>query len=237
MISQPYTFEREYMTLQHRLFRELGNVAVDAAGKRQDSEELIAFLGFETAAQLLDQQRLRRRLRDLARRLTVDRQSELSRILGRPVAPPTQGTLSRWVDEQATVITVAVENWLLSASQEVRASHLNGVPLALLSASLQRTARVGARGAANRAVSAILSLNQQIIQEVAEGSGSTHYRWITEGDSRVRPHHNRLDDRVFAWDDPPLGGGTEESDRGHPGSGFGCRCVPHPFTGDLSVEV
>lgn len=61
--------------------------------------------------------------------------------------------------------------------------------------------------------------------------GSTHYKWSTSHDERVRHSHAILNNRIFAWDDPPLIQGTNR--HCNPGSDFGCRCVPLPI---ISIE-
>lgn len=55
--------------------------------------------------------------------------------------------------------------------------------------------------------------------------GSTHFKWLSVGDSDVRPGHRRLNGKIFAWNDPP------ECDPGHhalPGCIWNCRCVAIP---------
>jgi uncharacterized protein with gpF-like domain len=91
--------------------------------------------------------------------------------------------------------------------------------------------------AEQRASSAILQLNSQLIQEIAEGAGSSHYRWQTEGDDRVRPNHEELDGTIQSWEKPPLGGGTKPGDYGHAGSGYGCRCLAIPLQGPTGIRA
>jgi SPP1 gp7 family putative phage head morphogenesis protein len=59
--------------------------------------------------------------------------------------------------------------------------------------------------------------------------GSTHYRWVTSGDSDVRPSHKKMNGKVFKWDDPPtLSDGTT----GLPGTFPNCRCYAEPILPD-----
>ena len=70
------------------------------------------------------------------------------------------------------------------------------------------------------------------------------YIWRSQDDDRVRAAHADLDDRVFAWANPPSGG--------HPGEAWNCRCTAEPvidpqiipdgavcdiLTGDLLSDV
>jgi putative chitinase len=47
------------------------------------------------------------------------------------------------------------------------------------------------------------------------------YIWRSQDDARVRAAHAELDDRAFAWSDPPPGG--------HPGEAWNCRCTAEPI--------
>ena len=68
-------------------------------------------------------------------------------------------------------------------------------------------------------------------QARAKAVGSTHYKWHTVGDSRVRPTHAELDGKIFSWNNPPVcdvgrGGQPLHS---HPGCIFSCRCWAEPL--------
>lgn len=65
----------------------------------------------------------------------------------------------------------------------------------------------------------------------AEHVGSTHFRWITAGDSDVRPLHKKLNGKVFRWDDPPVCDAPNL--KALPGAIFNCRCFPEPILDDL----
>lgn len=65
----------------------------------------------------------------------------------------------------------------------------------------------------------------------AEHVGSTHFRWITAGDSDVRPSHKKLNGKVFRWDEPPVCDAPDL--RALPGAIFNCRCYAEPILDDL----
>jgi len=59
-----------------------------------------------------------------------------------------------------------------------------------------------------------LNANLNEARQRAAGIGS--YIWTTQGDARVRPAHQALSGKQFAWNDPPS--------EGHPGTPPRCRC-------------
>ena len=167
----------------------------------------------------------------IAHRITHEKVQELSALLGRAVQAPAPGLTAIWVDEQVAAVQATIENWLVGVTEEVRRSRLAGAPMSALTVTLRDLQAQVAGAAERKASAAILQLNTQIIQETAEGAGSTHYRWETEQDSRVRAWHASKQGHVYPWDDPPMGGGSHADDVGAPGSGYGCRCVPIPIQG------
>ena len=71
-------------------------------------------------------------------------------------------------------------------------------------------------------------------QARAKAVGSTHYKWHTVGDSRVRPMHTDLDGSIQSWSNPPvcdLGRGGQPL-HAHPGCIFNCRCWAEPIFDD-----
>ena len=71
-------------------------------------------------------------------------------------------------------------------------------------------------------------------QARARAVGSTHYKWHTVGDSRVRPMHAALDGTIQSWNDPPvcdLGQGNQPL-HAHPGCIYNCRCWAEPIFDD-----
>ena len=69
-----------------------------------------------------------------------------------------------------------------------------------------------------------------LLESRAKFVGSTHYRWHTVGDSDVRKEHRVLNNKVFAWDDPPIAG--PKGMRYNPGCGPNCRCWAEPILPD-----
>ena len=74
----------------------------------------------------------------------------------------------------------------------------------------------------------VYGLHVQSIGAWAQTVGSKKYTWHTRHDERVRYGHQRLDGRVFSWDDPPNTGRQEGNN--HPGGAGApnCRCTAIP---------
>ena len=234
-VTLPERLELEYMLSQRRLVRDLAWLTVASLSKfredqRQDSDELLAWLGL-SAPQALDEAQLRRRLRLIGVRLTHEKLQELSTLLGWQVRAPRTASVEKWIDAQVLAIQSTIDNWLVAAGEEIRRSRLHGMAMADMTVTLRTLQSQAGERAERRASAAILQLNSQLIEETARGAGSTHYRWMTEDDGRVRDWHMEKHGDVFSWDSPPAGGGSHKGDAGHPGSGYGCRCVPVPIQG------
>jgi SPP1 gp7 family putative phage head morphogenesis protein len=73
----------------------------------------------------------------------------------------------------------------------------------------------------------------EVQQERQQALGVDGYIWRTVNDQRVRDNHSALDGERCSWDDPPDGGGTDEDEAGHPGSGINCRCYAEPDFSNL----
>jgi hypothetical protein len=195
---------------------------------RQDSPGLQQFLQM-SAPEILNEKKLRLRLRHLAATLSGQKLKELRALLGRAVSAPAPGMIEAWIDSQVLAIQASVDAWLVTSTSKIAASTAAGVPVTTMVSELATVSKSLAARAEKRASFAVLQLNSQIIEEVAKGAGSSHYRWITEGDSRVRDNHIPLDGTIQSWASPPTGGGTHDGDSGAPGSGYGCRCIPEPL--------
>jgi SPP1 gp7 family putative phage head morphogenesis protein len=240
VVTIPERLELEYMLDQRRLMRSLQWFTVANLGKftsdRQDSPGLQRFLQM-SAPEILDEKKLRRRLRHLAATLSTQKLAELRSLLGRGVAAPSPGLVDEWINSQVKAIQASVDAWLVTSTSKIAASTNAGVPVTEMVADLVTvSASLSARAEA-RASFAILQLNSQIIEEAAKGAGSTHYRWITEEDNRVRPNHVPLHGTIQGWATPPTGGGTRPGDIGHAGSGYGCRCIAEPIPGRNALNA
>jgi hypothetical protein len=240
-VTLPVRMEMEFMLDQRRLMKQLNLLAIASLGEptedqRQDSPGLEQFLQMN-AGEILNERKLRVRLRHLATTLSGQKLVELRALLGRAVSAPAPGLIDAWIDSQVLAIQASVQQWLATSTAKIASSQIAKTPLATMVSELSTVSKSLAARAEKRASFAVLQLNSQIIEEVAKGAGSSHYRWITEGDSLVRDNHIPLDGTIQSWASPPSGGGTREGDIGAPGSGYGCRCVPEPIPTGTVVSL
>jgi len=238
-VTIPERLELEYMLDQRRLMQQLEWFTIAALGKfrkdhRQDSPALRAFLQLSTP-ELLDERKLRQRLRQLAGSLSTQKLRELKALLGNRVTAPAPGMIGQWIDDQVQAIQATVEQWLTTATAQLADGARSGTTIAEMTRGLKVLGKSIGRQAEARASFRILQLNGQIIEDVARGAGSTGYKWVTEQDTRVRDWHAALHGNVYRWDDPPTGGGTRAGDIGAPGSGYGCRCIAEPIPGQAPL--
>lgn len=56
--------------------------------------------------------------------------------------------------------------------------------------------------------------------------GSTHYQWVTSGDSSVRKSHKEMNGAIIPWDHPPT---LSDGSVTHAGMIYNCRCYPNPI--------
>jgi hypothetical protein len=225
-VTLPVRMEMEFMLDQRRLMRHLqwftiSNIGKSTEDQRQDTKGLEQFLQMN-AGEILNERKLRIRLRHLATTLSGQKLTELRALLGRAVSAPAPGLLEAWIDSQVLAIQASVQTWLATSTAKIATSRAAAVPLETMVGELSAMSKSLAARAEKRASFAVLQLNSQIIEEVARGAGSSHYKWITEGDDRVRDNHVPLDGTIQSWATPPTGGGTREGDIGAPGSGYGC---------------
>lgn len=243
----PEKIERDYMHFRARIMHDVGRIAVPKLAAshalRNDAAddprvvEIATMLGISSAG-LLNKAKLRAKLRRLASRLSVEKQVQLSRLLGRWVPAPSQDLVEQWVESQVEAVSTQVDGWIAGASIALASVAVTGNVFLASSnqvitpedaqAAVALTAAAQATRARQAASSALLSLNTQLLGDVSAANGIGSYLWVTEDDDVVRENHAELHFTIQQWADPPLGGGTKPDDEGHPGSGFGCRCEAQP---------
>lgn len=230
----PVTIERDYMRLRASIVRQIGGVVGEALTLRTDAEDddapqelegLLALLGL-TSTSIIDRNKLRAKLYRIAHRLTDFERAQLSAHLGRNVFAPNPLIIEDWVDEQTEAIVKHSQGIIERAAMVVGGLAIGGA--ASLVAANQVFTPEEQRGAV-AASSAALALNTRLVGSIASLSGAGAYRWITEDDDVVRENHAALHFTIQSWASAPAGGGTKPEDAGHPGEGFGCRCIAEPI--------
>lgn len=82
----------------------------------------------------------------------------------------------------------------------------------------------------------VLTVNARLTEERHKAAGIVEYEWLAMSGGSTRDHHAKLSSNRYRYDDPPMGGGTGPNDRGHPGSGIGCRCQQIPVIPEFEVD-
>ncbi|MCK4883541.1 MAG: minor capsid protein [Candidatus Diapherotrites archaeon] len=72
----------------------------------------------------------------------------------------------------------------------------------------------------------IAKANASLTKARAEFVGATHYIWRTMDDAKVRDSHAEMDDRIFAFAQPPT---LSDRTTGNPGEFPNCRCYAEPI--------
>lgn len=156
--------------------------------------------------------------RNLARALSITPE-DLPRA---PLSEQWLATQRRLLNDLRSEYVQRVNDVLVSAPFGIRAEELTK--------ELRKSLGFGRSRARLIAVNETLTLAAEVNKSRQQSLGITKYQWSTSADERVRSNHAFLHDQIFDWSNPPVGGGTSEAERGHPGSGIRCRCVAVPVT-------
>ncbi|MCA8339512.1 phage minor head protein [Burkholderia multivorans] len=174
-----------------------------------------------------------RMLEDLNRRdeqAWMQQAQEMSRALRDELRrAPTGETMRALMAEQVTLI----KSIPLEAAERVHRLTIEALEdstrAAEISKEIQRSGEVAKSRADLIARTEVSRAATSLTEARARAVGSTHYRWVTSGDSDVRPGHRALNGKVFAWDDPPEVNENGRIMRHHPGQIWNCRCYAEPI--------
>ena len=234
----PEAIERRVQHMFWRMFSELGEYIEESVLRgeaRADSIRSILFILGLSADTLINRDVLERKLRIAAQDLSEEKREQLEELLGEEIPELSATIIDDWIFETIDKLMVKIERALLAAAAEVSADLGQGVAPKVVGANIRESFRKRAKNIQLQASQVVLSLNADLIEQYARQGNSTHYRWITERDSRVRLWHAALENSIQNWSSPPLGGGTNSGDYGHPGAGLNCRCYALPIKGQGSV--
>lgn len=68
------------------------------------------------------------------------------------------------------------------------------------------------------------TIHSEMTHRYHAAAGIRAYRWVTQGDDRVRDEHAEREGQLFEWSTPPFDG--------HPGEPPNCRCTAEPVIED-----
>lgn len=122
-----------------------------------------------------------------------------------------------FIDANVDLITSIDRRYLADVALRVDAAYRDGRPWRWIASELEDRYDVSKSRAQLIARDQLGKLTGQLTQVRNLELGIDSYQWMTSADERVRRSHERLEGRIFRWDEaPPFG---------HPGQDFRCRCT------------
>ena len=142
--------------------------------------------------------------------------AHLRRVLGEDflLQPDDRDLLALAIRDNVKLIQGLERDLVRRTEQALLIGLRRGQSVSDISSAIQRQTGIVARRADLIARDQTASLNGEITRLAQINSGITRYRWVTQGDERVRPSHEENDGKVFSWDNPPA--------TGHPGTEINC---------------
>ncbi|PJM69178.1 phage minor head protein [Achromobacter ruhlandii] len=198
---------------------------------RRYSDALTAWATFTSQKMLLDVDR-----RD--KQTYFENAKEISKALADEIRnAPTGEVMRGLLAEQVDLI----KSLPIDAAKRVHELTLKGLEdstrASEIAKEIQRSGEVSESRATLIARTEVARTAAHLTQARAQYIGSTHYIWRTLGDSDVRPGHKVMNNKIFAWNDPPMvNEGTDKAPNWiahHPGEIWNCRCYAEPIIPDL----
>lgn len=135
--------------------------------------------------------------------------------------------LRTWIDDNVNLIKTIPNDKLREMKDIVQEGFRGGKSVTVITREIQAAYGVGKRKARFIARDQIAKLNGELTKQQQQDAGIQEYIWKTAGDSRVRSGHQRLNNKRFRWDDPPVVD-AKTGRRCHPGQDYACRCIALP---------
>lgn len=156
---------------------------------------------------------------------------QLSGGLSLPTASLTgdmRDIFSATVTENVALIKSISEKYLSGVQQAVMRSITTGRGLADLVPYLQKHKGVTQRRAHRIALDQNHKISMNLAKARLEKLNIPEYRWLhTGGADHPRKLHERMDGKIFRWDDPPVID-EDTGERGIPGQLINCACRAQP---------
>ena len=157
---------------------------------------------------------------------------KIASIIAEIVRAFPEGDLTGWPDLEAALArySEAIEPWARAVCRTMHAEVDRRDLAAEVSKAIQRTGEVTKARADLISRTEVSRTAATLTQVRAEHVGSTHFIWVTSGDSDVRESHKKLNGKVFMWSDPPVC--DPPNYRALPGCIWNCRCYAHVILPD-----
>lgn len=154
--------------------------------------------------------------------------SDVRRSIGVDVPEFSTAVGKKWMADHVSLIKTMGEKPKERFLELFETSAKKQVRVETLRSDLETQFGVNTRRARLIARDQILTLNAKLSEDRHKKVGITEYIWQTVQDGSVRSNHADLNGKRFKYAEPPMGGGTNEDERGNPGTGIGCRCQAIP---------
>jgi len=173
------------------------------------------------------------------KRLNKHQQEQLDRqvraAIGVEYKSLPQATLDKvepWTRANVDLIVTVPERHFARLRADIDEAYSSGMRPETLAKRLRAHSHASEYDARRIARDQISKLNGELNSARQQTAGIKGYIWRSGRDNRVRDNHGDLDGTEQLWAEPPMGGGTDETEPGHPGDGIQCRCYAEP---DLSA--
>lgn len=174
----------------------------------------------------------------LATANTVDKfnRRDVRRTIGIDVPEYSAPLGERWRREHIALIRSIPEEAKARFTTVLRDASKKQTRVETITKALREQEGITHRRARLIARDQVLGLNAKLNADRHKRAGIEEYEWLSLRDGSVRGNHAHLHGKRFRYDDPPMGGGTTEDERGNPGDGIGCRCQAVPVIPEFEAK-
>jgi SPP1 gp7 family putative phage head morphogenesis protein len=145
------------------------------------------------------------------------------------IEKPIRDHVAAWTTENVAFIKTVPERYFDRLRGDIEDAYSSGMATDTLAKKMATRYGSSQSDAKRIAGTSVAQLNGKLNEARISALGIDGYFWRGVQDPRERQCHLDLEGVRCTWDDPPMGGGTNEDETGHPGSGIGpCRCYPDP---------
>lgn len=225
--------------LSRRMSREIAKGLEEDLGKarlREDAnlEDLFSERTFGDVSlrlsKILEDPEVLAILDQFGRKINAANGREIERVIGinpMEIDPDITRALIAFRQQSADLISSIAQDQLGQVRDLVNTAANTGIRVETLAKQIGERYEVSESRARLIARDQTLKANANLTRVRHERLGIRTYRWSTSSDSRVRPHHRRLEDSIQEWGSPPVT--NPAGDHNHPGEDYQCRCVAIPI--------
>jgi len=188
------------------------------------------------------------RVGKIAQRSSVrDWKSLVDDAMGGEISEPfymetMEDLMNKWVADSVSYISSLTQDALSKVHEIIVWGYTTHQPRINVYRRLEKVVGMTRSHAKQIATDQMGTLNCHMTEYEHKSLGVDKYKWTARHDSRVRPCHRELNNKIFSWNNPPADWYVTKS-KGivytgrylHPGQAYGCRCTAKPvFEGDTA---